>query len=73
MQKQSETFSTKIEAIGPSIIQATFSRALIMPLQIGLAVDLHDGFASKYLMDTLHQLGFCKLNKKCDVLKEVKL
>ena len=56
--------STKIAAIGRSIMQATFPRTLIMPLQIGLAVHLHDHFASKYFIDTLYQLGFCKSNKE---------
>ena len=35
-----------------------------MPLQIGLVVRLHDHFASKYLIDTVHQLGFCKSYKE---------
>ena len=52
--------STKIVAIGHFIMQATFPRTFIMPLEIGLAVHLHDHFASKYLIDTLYQLGFCK-------------
>ena len=51
--------STKIEAIGHSIMQVTFPRTLIMPLQKGLVVHLHDHFASKYLKGTLYQLGFC--------------
>ena len=55
---------TKIVSIGPSIMQATFPSSVIMPLQIRLVVDLHHHFASKYLMDTLYQLGFCKSNKE---------
>ena len=51
---------TKIVAIGHSIMLATFPRTFIMPLQIGLAVHLHDHFVSKYLIDTLYQLGFRK-------------
>ena len=43
-----EVQSTKILAIGHSILQVTFPRTLIMPLQIGLAVHLHDHFSSKY-------------------------
>ena len=45
-------------------MQATFPSSVIMPLQIRLVVDLHHHFASKYLMDTLYQLGFCKSNKE---------
>ena len=43
--------------------QATFSWTLKMPLQIELVVHLHDHFASKYLVHTLYQLGFCKSYK----------
>ena len=43
--------------------QATFPWTLKMPLQIELVVHLHDHFASKYLVDTLYQLGFCKSYK----------
>ena len=52
--------STKISAIAQAITQAAWPRTLMMPLQLGLAVHLHDHFASKYLIDILSQLGFCK-------------
>ena len=45
-------------------MQATFLRMLIMPLQIGHAVHLNHHFASRYLIDTLYQLGFCKSYKE---------
>ena len=32
---------------------------LIAPLQIGLGVQLHHHFASKFLIDTLYNMGFC--------------
>ena len=32
----------------------------MMPLQLGLAVHLHDYFASRYLIDTLHSMGFTR-------------
>ena len=41
-------------------MQAAFPRKLMMPLQLGLAVHLHDYFASRYLIDTLHSLGFTR-------------
>ena len=56
--------SKKIVAIGRSIMHTTFTRTLIMPLQIGLAVHLHDHFASKYLIHTLYQLEFRKSHKE---------
>lgn len=50
--------STKVGAIGQSIMQAKRSRALICPLQIGLDIQMHHNFRSRYIIDVLHQLGF---------------
>ena len=45
-----------------------------MPLQLGLAVHLHDHFASKYLIiDYYINLDFVNHTKKCNVMKEVLL
>ena len=52
--------STKTSAIAQAIMKAARPRTLMMPLQLGLAVHLDDHFASKYLIDTLSQLGLCK-------------
>lgn len=49
----------KLASIGQSIMQAVRPRALMVPLQIGLAVQLHHNFASRFLIDSLHSLGFC--------------
>ena len=49
----------KIASLGQAIVQATRPRVLISPLQIGLAVELHHHFGSKFLIDTLNSLGFC--------------
>ncbi|KAK3097968.1 hypothetical protein FSP39_014885 [Pinctada imbricata] len=46
-------------AIGQCITQATRPRSYTAPLQIGLGVQLHHHFASRFLIDTLHNLGFC--------------
>lgn len=51
--------STKINSIGQAIIQATRPRIVIEPLQIGLAVQLHHMFGSRFLIDTLNSMGFC--------------
>lgn len=48
----------KITSIGQAIIQAARPRVLIAPLQIGLAIQMHHHFASKFLIDTLSKLGF---------------
>ncbi|XP_028513605.1 uncharacterized protein LOC114574641 [Exaiptasia diaphana] len=49
----------KLASIGQSIMQEVRPRALMAPLQIGLAVQLHHNYASRFLIDTLHSLGFC--------------
>ena len=50
---------TKIASIGQAIKQFARPRALIVPLQIGLGVQMHRHFGSKFLIDSLHQHGFC--------------
>lgn len=50
---------TKIASIGQAIMQCIRPRAMIAPLQIGLGVQMHRHFASKFLIDSLHQHGFC--------------
>lgn len=54
----------KIAAIGQSILQACLPRTIIAPLQLGLAIQLHTYFRSKFLIDTLFQLGFCSSYKE---------
>ena len=48
----------KLSSIGQAIIQAARPRVLIAPLQIGLGVQMHHHFASKFLVDILNKLGF---------------
>ncbi|VDI53290.1 Hypothetical predicted protein [Mytilus galloprovincialis] len=50
--------SLKLSAIGQTIIQATRPRSLIAPLQIGLAVQMHHHFGSRFLIDSLYNMGF---------------
>ena len=49
----------KIAAIGQAIAQTTRPRSLIPPLQIGLGVQLHHQYGSRFLIETLNSLGFC--------------
>lgn len=48
----------KIASIGQAVIQATRPRVVLAPLQIGLGVQMHHQFGSKFLIDTLNKLGF---------------
>ena len=45
-------------SLGNSIIQAARPRSVIAPLQLGLAIQMHNHFGSKFLIDTLDRLGF---------------
>lgn len=49
----------KLASIGQSIMQATRPRGILAPLQVGLGVQLHHHFASKFLIDSLNKHGFC--------------
>ena len=44
----------KIASIGQAIMQGTRPRVLIAPLQLGLAVQMHHNFGSRFLIDLLH-------------------
>ena len=44
----------KRAAIGQSIMQGTRPRSLLCPVQVGLAVQLHNMFGSRILIDILH-------------------
>ena len=49
----------KVAAIGQAIVQAAAPRSVIEPLQLGLGVQVHHHFGSRYLIDLLDSLGFC--------------
>ncbi len=49
----------KVASIGKAIIQAVRPRAVLAPLQIGLAVQTHHLYRSKFIVDTLCEMGFC--------------
>ena len=48
-----------ITSVGQAIVQADRSRVLIAPLQIGLVIQMHPHFASKFLIDSMHSHEFC--------------
>ena len=49
----------KVASIGQAIIQAVRPRTVIAPLQVGLAVQTHQLYRSKFLVDTLLEMGYC--------------
>lgn len=48
----------KRASVGQVIKQGTRPRAILAPLQFGLAEQMHHKFASRFLVDTLHRHGF---------------
>ena len=49
----------KVASIGQSVVQAVRPRAVVAPLQLGLAVQLHHHFRSRFLLDSLSAMGYC--------------
>lgn len=49
----------KLASIGQAIIQGARPRVILAPLQLGLGVQMHHHFSSKFLIDTLYSHGFC--------------
>ena len=61
----------KIASIGQAIVQAVRPTQLIAPLQIGLGVQMHHHFTSKYLVDILSNLGFASSYKEVENMNAV--
>eukprot|EP00794_Sanderia_malayensis_P002072 gene2072-2349_t len=49
----------RIASIGQAIMQAVRPKAIIAPLRIGLGVQMHRQFGSRFLIDSLHSHRFC--------------
>ncbi|XP_073423248.1 uncharacterized protein [Dendrobates tinctorius] len=49
----------KVASIGQSVVQTVRPRAVVAPLQLGLAVQLHHHFRSRFLVDSLSAMGYC--------------
>ena len=50
--------STQVAGIGQAVVQAVRPKAVIAPLQLGLAVQLHHLYRSRFLIDSLSRMGF---------------
>ncbi|WAR07353.1 LOW QUALITY PROTEIN: hypothetical protein MAR_017311, partial [Mya arenaria] len=48
----------ELASIGQAIIQACRPKSILAPLQLGLGVQLHHQFGSRYLVDLLNKMGF---------------
>ena len=49
----------KVASFGHAIAQAVHPRLLLSRLQLGLGVQMHHHFSSRFLIETLNSLGFC--------------
>ena len=49
----------KQASIGQAIVQAVRPRAVLAPLQLGLAVRMHHHLRSRFLIDNLAEMGDC--------------
>ena len=53
-----KNIDVKLASIGQSVMQAIRPRVLLPPLQLGLGIQMHHHFASRFLIDTLYAHGF---------------
>ena len=60
----------KGSSIGQSIMQAARPHVLLAPLQIGLAVQLHHHFSSRFLIKSLHKHGFYSSYKETAIYEQ---
>nr|XP_055038535.1 uncharacterized protein LOC129426304 [Misgurnus anguillicaudatus] len=63
-QYQDNETRRKVAGIGQAIVQAARPRAVVAPLQLGLAVQAHHMYRSQFLVDTLHGMGFASSYKE---------
>ena len=50
--------STKLASLGQALMQAARPRAVTLPLQLDLGVQMHRHFGSRFLNETLYRMGF---------------
>ena len=50
--------SRKVTGIGQAVVQAVHPRAVIAPLQLDVAVQMHHLYRSRFLIDSLSTMGF---------------
>ena len=51
--------SVSLASIGQAIMQQVRPKALIVPLQLGLGIQMHQHFGSRFLIDSLNKHWFC--------------
>ncbi len=61
----------KVASIGYAIMQVTRPRVTVIPFQIGLAIQMHHHFCSRFLIDSLPQHDFVHHIRRSLHLKDV--
>ena len=56
--QQTNNAETCIASIGQAIMQNTFPNLILAPLQLGLGLQIHQQFGSKFLIESLYSQGF---------------
>ena len=49
----------KLASLGQATMQATQPRSVLAPLQVGVGIQLHHHFASKFLINSMNKYEFC--------------
>ena len=49
----------KLASVGQATVQTVRPRVILAPLQLGLAVQMHHHFSSKFHIDSINSHGFC--------------
>ena len=60
----------KIASVGQTIVQAARPIVIIAPMQLGLAVQMHHLFGSRFAIKTLNSLGFCSSYYEVEVYEK---
>ena len=60
----------KQASIGQAIVQAVRPRTVLAPLQLGLAVQMHHHFRSRFLIDNLAAMGYCSSYSEVQIFEE---
>ena len=55
---QANNGETSIASVGQAIMLDTFPTLILVPLQLGLGVQIHQLFGSKFLIESLYSQGF---------------
>ena len=61
----------KQASIGQAIVQAVRPRAVLAPLQLGLAVRMHHHLRSRFLIDNLAAMGYCSSYSEVQRFEEI--